>query len=328
MNKAPKEIKKMHDQKISRRSAMQWSLAAGLATLAGSKASWAIDYTEAVPEAKGLTGYLKDEQVQVRWNNMPLTAYRAHPSQKYPYFYPLNGLASGTSLTAESALPYPHHRGLWFSCDPVNGGNYWADNGLDSGQVRSESLALGKGGERSAEILNRCRWVRKGAPSPCSDARKFTISILSDSVWVIDAEIDLTANEDIEIKRAKHSFFAIRAASDISPVYGGVLQNSEGGVGAEGTYGKEARWCGYHGKRAGNPDLVEGISVMTHPDNPWKPIWFTREYGHLSPSPFNFLDAPWRLGKGNSIKLRYRVALHTGTPAEADLDGVYQQWLG
>ncbi len=37
--------------------------------------------------------------------------------------------------------------------------------------------------------------------------------------------------------------------------------NSEGGVGADGTYGKQARWCGYHGKRRGRGNLVEGIAV-------------------------------------------------------------------
>ena len=39
-------------------------------------------------------------------------------------------------------------------------------------------------------------------------------------------------------------------------------------------------------RRAGRPDIVEGIAVMTHPKNPFRSIWFTRDYGHLSPSPF------------------------------------------
>ncbi|MBN2310169.1 MAG: PmoA family protein [Candidatus Hydrogenedentes bacterium] len=312
---------------MSRRQAIQLSVSAGIAVAAGARRSWAVDYTEPVPEAEDLTAYLRDAQVQVRWNNMPLTVYRAHPSQKYPYFYPLNGLASGTSLTTESALPYPHHRGLWLGCDPVNGGNYWADDGLKSGHIESTALEVGNASGRSAEILNRCRWVREGAPSPFSDEREFTVAILNDRVWVIDAKIKLHANEDVEIAKAKHSLFAIRAASDISCPYGGTLMNSEGGEGAKGTYGKEATWCGFHGERAGRPGVVEGIAVMTHPDNPWKPIWFTRDYGHLSPSPFNFLDAPWRLGNGESIELKYRVALHVGTPKEADLDGVYRLWL-
>jgi hypothetical protein len=317
----------MANKTMNRRNAIQWSLTAGFVAVSGAPRLWAKDYTKPVPEAKGLTAYLKDAQVQVRWNNMPLTSYRATPSQKYPYFYPLNGLASGTSLTTESSLPYPHHRGLWLGCEPLNGGNYWADNGLESGQVKSERLVLGQTTERSIEFLDNCRWVRKGAPSPWSDERKFMIAVLNERVWVVDAKMTLTATEDIEIKKAKHAFFAIRAASDISCPYGGVLANSEGGKGAEGTYGKEARWCGYHGKRAGRPGVVEGIAVMTHPENPWRPIWFTRDYGHLSPSPFNFLDEPWQLGRGKSIELKYRVALHVGSPKEADLDGVYRHWL-
>jgi hypothetical protein len=150
---------------------------------------------------------------------------------------------------------------------------------------------------------------------------------LNKRAWVIDANIKLTASEDIEIKKAKHSFFAIRAASDISPAYGGVLTNSEGGVGAEETLGQEAKWCGYHGERDGRSDVVEGITVMTHPENPWRPTWLTRDYGHLSPSPFYFQNEPWRLSKGKSIDLKYRVALHVGTPKEADMDGIYEQWL-
>lgn len=317
----------MEKQTIYRRTAIKWSLATGLFAATGSQNVWSKDYKKPVPGSEGLTSYLKDGQVQLRWNNMPLTAYRAKASQKYPYFYPLNGLASGTSVTTESALPYPHHRGLWLGCEPLNGGDYWADNGPESGQVRSENLEIGNVTSNSTEFLNNCSWIRKDAPSPWSDERKFNIKVLNKHVWVIDAEIKLTANEDIEIKKAKHSFFAIRAASDISPAYGGVLMNSEGSVGAEETLGKEAKWCGYHGKRAGSGNIVEGIVMMTHPDNPWKSTWLTRDYGHLSPSPFYFLDEPWRLSKGKYVDLKYRVVIHVGTPKKADINGVYQQWV-
>lgn len=99
------------------------------------------------------------------------------------------------------------------------------------------------------------------------------------------------------------------------------------GAGAKGTYGQEARWCGYHGKRRLNPNVVEGLTMMTHPDNPWRPVWFTRDYGHLSPSPFNFLKEPWNLKSGSEIRLRYRFALHAGTPQEADVDSLYAAWV-
>jgi hypothetical protein len=289
----------------------------------------AIDYTEPVPGSEKLTVYQNNSHVLVRWNNMPLTAYRAHITQKHPYFYPVNGPVSGVSLTSESALPYPHHRGLWLGCQPLNGGDYWNAAGtLAGGQIRSAELKLGETTANSAVILNRCNWVCKDAPSPLRGERKFAICVLNERMWFVDCWFKLTAQQDIIITKAKHSFFAMRAASDISPTYGGVLMNSEGGIGAAGTYGKEAKWCGYHGRRAVRPDVVEGIAIMTHPDNPWRPIWFTRDYGHMSPSPFNFLDKPWQLEKGKSILLKYRVVLHAGSPAEAQLNRLYEQWAG
>ena len=97
---------------MDRRRAIKLSLAAGIVAATTPQKLSAKDYKKPVPEAKGLTAYLRDAQVQLRWNNKPLTVYRATPSQKYPYFYPLNGLVSGTSVTTESTLPYPHHRGL------------------------------------------------------------------------------------------------------------------------------------------------------------------------------------------------------------------------
>jgi hypothetical protein len=178
----------------------------------------------------------------------------------------------------------------------------------------------------SGAFTNACEWVRKDAPSPLEDKRTFTFHAADNRLWWMDADLTLTAREDITIKQAKHSFFALRVIPQISPLYGGVLLNSEGGTGAEGTYGKPAHWCGYHGKTV--RDIVEGLAIMDHPENPWAPCpWFTRDYGHLSPSPFAFLKQPWTLAKGKSIRLRYRVVLHAGTPKEANLDALYKKWI-
>ena len=290
----------------------------------------AIDFTTPVPEANDLTAYNNHGQILLRYNNQIAAAYRANPAQKYPYFCPLVGPLSGSSLTTESALPYPHHRGLWLGCDPLAGGNYWSDGPLSEGQIRSTGIEIveGKQTPNSVVFSDRCEWIRANAPSPCSDVRQISFAVRDERIRTLDFRVQLTAAIDLEIRRAKHSFFAMRCAPDISPMYGGVLMNSEGGVGAEGTYGKPASWCGYHGRRATQEKVVEGIAIMDHPENPWAPCpWFTREYGHLSPSPFNFLKKPWTLAAGESIDLRYRVVLHVGDPKEADLDGLYDQWV-
>ncbi|MFC1596964.1 PmoA family protein [Planctomycetota bacterium] len=321
------------NRQISRRQLLTSAVAAPVAIAfshGGMDTAFAVDHAEPVPDSKGLTVYQNGANILIRLDNLPVLGYRAHPTLKYPYFCPLNGPVSGASLSSESALPYPHHRGLWLGCDPVNGGNYWADNDLATGQIRSVELALDPDAttESSVTFTEKCHWVREGGGTPFRDERRYVVSVAGEPIRLIDCDFTLIAHEPIEIKRAKHSFFAMRAAPDISPSYGGVLMNSEGGVGAEGTYGKQATWCGFHGKRAFRPEVVEGIAIMDHPGNfGGNCPWFTRDYGHLSPSPFNFLDKPWRMEEGEILELKYRVVLHAGTPQQAGLDTIYDQWI-
>jgi hypothetical protein len=297
----------------------------GLGAAGGAGSLHAVDYDKPVPGSENLTMEHSSGLVMFRWNNRVLGAYRAHTCQKFPYFYPLIGAVSGRSLVTESGLPYPHHRGLWLGCHPLNGGDYWGDTSPERGHIRATELRVEKAASHSGTFVNRNEWVRKDAPSPIEDARTFTIHVEGERLWWMDADLVLTAREDIAIKSAKHSLFALRVIAELTPLYGGVLMNSEGGTGAKGTYGKPARWCGYHGKTA--QGTVEGLAIMDHPENPWTPCpWFTRDYGHLSPSPFAFLKEPWTLPKGKSIRMRYRVVLHAGTPREAGLDRIYTAW--
>ncbi len=316
---------------MSRRRLLQSSLAAAVAGYAaaqwGPSEGSAADFTTPPRDAEGLTHRLDGQVLLVRFNNQPLTGYRAHGTQKYPYFFPLTGLESGLSVTTESGLPYPHQRSLWLGCEPLNGGDYWSDGTLATGQVKSAGITVEQSGDSSLVIHDSCEWIRPEAPTPLRDLRRFTLEVVNETLWTLDADLHLTALEDIEIKNAKHSFYAIRAATDISPMYGGVLSNSEGGSGAAGTYGKQARWCGYHGPRKRREEVTEGITVMAHPENALAPLWFTREYGHLSPSPFNFLESPWRLAAGEQLRLRYRVAVHSGSPEKAGMDACYRSWV-
>ena len=82
-----------------------------------------------------------DDRIIIRINDQTFTVYRFGPGQKYPYFYPVNGPASGVSVTTESSLPWPHHRSLFFGCDKVNGGNYWQE-GNELGQIVSKGAVI------------------------------------------------------------------------------------------------------------------------------------------------------------------------------------------
>jgi hypothetical protein len=314
---------------IDRRKFLRLSLgAAALPAMLRIGVSQSLAQQHPPPEAEGLTAYQVGPHIWLRWNNAPFTSYRAHPKQKYPYFYPVTGPVTGLSLTSETALPWPHHRSLFFSCDRVNGGNYWQE-GLDRGQVISVGARIADSTKSSATLLDECEWAVPGQPVQMRDRRKFTITMVNPRLRLIDADIEWIAVEDVTVQRTNHALYSIRGALDITPWGGGTLVSSEGGVGEPQTFSKPARWCAFYGKRTqARDEPVEGIALMDHPSNPWAPCpWFTRDYGMISPMPFNWIEEPWRLPAGQSVRLRYRVALFGGDPKAAGMDELYGQWI-
>ena len=277
-------------------------------------------------------------QLWIRKNNEVLTSYRAHQTQKYPFFYPVAGPVSGLSLTSESAMPWPHHRSLFFGLDKVNGGNYWQDT-LARGQIVSQGPAFAKDengkfkiDNESIEIVDRCLWGRDGE-NIIEDNRRFLVKILDAKRYIFDAWITMKALTDITVETTNHGLFGVRTAHDLSPLGGGVLVNAEGVEGQEQTLGKPSRWMAFYGKRAGlKEEIVEGIAVFCPSKAPHPMFencpWFTRDYGNCSPTPMNWLkkDEPFRLPKDEELKLRYRVVAFAGTPKDANLDGLWNEF--
>lgn len=311
---------------MPRREFLKWSMAAATVSL-GTPMVARTTYAQAAKAAGKLGVDQGDGVISVRLGETLVTSYKYQADQKLPYLYPLTGPASGKSLTTESAEPYPHHHSLFFGCDHLNDGNYW-QGPLDVGQIVSTNARVGEVADRSVEILDHCEWRKPNQPVVMTDDRRFKIVVADVGQRIIDADITWTAVQDVTVTKTNHSLFAVRAAADITPKGGGNLENSEGLKGEKATFGKEANWCTFWGKRQGVPgDIVEGIALMNDPDNPWKVCpWFTRDYGFMSPSPFNFIDRPWQLAAGQSVELSYRVLLYAGNPREGDVQEVFKAW--
>ncbi len=250
-----------------------------------------------------LTVYAFESNIWVRINEEPFTCYRAGQGQKYPYFFPVLGPATGASMTEESGEQFPHHRSLFLGCDRVNGANFWQE-GLDRGQIVSRRPQVESTADKVV-IADRCDWKVPGASPVIEDDRRYLIRIPRTGWRELDAEVRLTALTDVHIAQTNHSLFSIRAARTITPASGGVLVNSAGQSGGKGTFGQKAAWCCFSGTRLGR---AETIVLMDHPRNPWSPCpWFTRDYGFMSPTPFFWMEDGWRLPKDKSVVLRYRV---------------------
>lgn len=253
------------------------------------------------------------------------TAYEFGGDLKYPQFYPVNGPRSGQSVTTRRTEPYPHHSSLFFSCDYVNGGNYWQQE-LERGQILSKEIRILRDSGKKVVFEQESRWERPDAESPFADSRRISISAPSADLRVIDFDITLTALIDVTITKNNHSLFAARMAPDLAVTGGGTMINAHGDSGAEGTFGKTSPWMDARGPRDGE---TEGLAILCHPENRWAPSpWFTRDYGFLSPTPMNWLEEPFKMAQGEKLRLRYRVLIHGDDPSPAEIERCYQEWTG
>ncbi|HRZ17914.1 MAG TPA: hypothetical protein P5141_10160, partial [Candidatus Hydrogenedentes bacterium] len=79
--------------------------AAFLALFAVPGVGWAADKSGKGPE---VTAEVSDDGVRVSVGGSLFTVYKTGASQKYPYFFPVNGPVSGEPVTTETSEPYPH----------------------------------------------------------------------------------------------------------------------------------------------------------------------------------------------------------------------------
>lgn len=278
----------------------------------------------AQPVPQEVSARLDKDQVQVFVAGKLFTCYKFAASGKYPYFWPVNGPASGKSVTTETSEPYPHHHSLFFGCDRVNGGNYWQE-GNERGQIVSIGPKIIQNSGRQVVFTDKCLWQQSGEKPIILDLRRVAVSAPSESLRFIDFEITLDPLTDIHILKTNHSLFAARVAPELNVSSGGTLINAEGKTGEKSTWGVASPWCDCSGTRNGT---TEGIAILQHPANRWFPCkWFTRDYGFFSPTPMFWLEeGHLELPKGETLTLRYRVVIHAGDAKAADINALFKQY--
>lgn len=276
------------------------------------------------PAALQLSAELDGTDLVVRVDGAEFTRYRFAPTQKYPYFWPVNGVVTGKTVTTETSEPYPHHHSLFFGCDRVNGGNYWQE-GLERGRIASEGPRIVLSAGDRVQFEDACLWRIPGEEPVIRDTRVVTVSAPSAALRIIDFAITLEPLVPVTILKTNHALFSARVVPELSVTEGGVLVNSEGDRGEQETFGKPAPWAAYYGARDG---VVEGVAIFEHPSNRWFPSpWFTRDYGFFSPTPMFWLEGDQLdLAQGEKVPLRYRVVVFAGDHGEANLGALYDAY--
>ena len=284
--------------------------------------------------AQSVDATLEDERIVVTVDGKEFTAYLFGEEHKYPFFYPVNGPATGQSVTAWDQEPYPHHSSLYISLDWVRSegverGNYWQPRHvLETGQVFSRNPRIVEATGDKVVLRDECDWIVTEADAhQLRDTRTVTITAPSPTIRILDFEFVFEALEELSIGPTGHSFFSARMRPELAvgdpqrgpeqaPLGTGTIVDADGGVDEEGTREKRAVWCAYYGTHY---DETEGVAIVQHASNPMFPAqWFNRDYGFMSPTPFAFGD-PVPVPKGARHTFRYRTIVFAGDHEEADI---------
>jgi hypothetical protein len=270
----------------------------------------------------------RDDSFEIAVGGQPFTTYHFGPALVRPFFFPLVG-PSGVAMTrgfpmvdgiSGESRDHPHHRSLYVAYGDVNGVDVWAEPPHpNTGRIAHVGWQSAGSGPAAVELEERLRWL-DGAGTPLLEERRRAVVYATRNVRLLDLEIELRpARVAVLFGDTKEGGpLALRVASPIEGVRGGLIQNAYGGRRERETWGKRSPWVDYSGTINGG---VVGIAIMDHPTGFRHPTWWhVRDYGLFAANPFGtsaFTGDPSQRGDyvlppGQSLTFRYRVCLHEG----------------
>ncbi len=262
-------------------------------------------------------------KVSFRRGTRLLWEYRFSAGLPKPYVHPLCA-PDGRAVSLDSPPDHVHHRGLMLAWSDVNGFDFWgeANPGAHGRIVQRRRLALRRKEPPAVTVLNH--WVAEGRLLLSERRTLRAVAPAPEAVWV-EWESELrAADQAVTISAAGHVYngLGIRFVREMD---GGRVLNARGTTRIEQADGEPAEWCAYWGGAAG---ALYGVAIFDHPANPRYPTPFfvMREpFGYLSAAPT--YREPFRLARGEALRLRWAVAAFAGPAEAARLEGWRRSWM-
>jgi hypothetical protein len=149
---------------------------------------------------------------------------------------------------------------------------------------------------------------------------------------MIDFEVTVKATAGaVAFGDTKEGAFGLRVASsmDVKRGQGGKITNAEG-ITDLAAWGKSSPWVDYAGPVERQ---TVGIAILNHPTSFRFPTtWHVRDYGLFAANPFGWHDfgrgesGTHTIPAGGTMVLRYRVILHRGDTASADVPRAFEAY--
>jgi hypothetical protein len=293
-----------------------------------------------------------ENKVNVFIGGKLFTSFLYPDSLEKPVLFPIRA-ANGTIVTRGFPLDpkpgeptdHPHHIGLWFNFENVNGLDFWNNsyaipqNKKSSyGWIRTDRILETKSGS-IGKLTYHANWTNQQKHILLEETTRFEFSG-DNNQRIIDRFTTLTADTDVVFKDAKDGMLGLRLAHElqipttedqqftdnkgnITIVKGGTDHIANGNyLTSAGKTGNDAWstrgvWCKVYGKMGA--DSVS-IAIIDHPKNPNYPtFWHARGYGLFAANPLGekiFTNGKsaknLSLKKGESVTFKYRIVINSG----------------
>lgn len=299
---------------------------------------------------------VKDDAVQKRVHitvgGRPFTDFVYTDTIEKPFLYPIYA-AGGQVITrgfpwnpqANDPTDHPHHIGLWFNYEKVNGLDFWnnsfaitAEKKKQYGWIRTQKIVETESGQ-NGKLVYLADWTDEQKNILMKEKTTFIFSA-GNNTRVIDRITELTAMQNVNFPDAKDGMLGLRVAHELElPVAqtkefkddkGNVTKvtankdasatgnylTSEGKQG-DAAWGTRGNWCMLYGKKG--KDTIS-IVMIDNPKNPGYPTyWHARNYGLFAANPLGqkiFSEGKenlnFRIPKGQTVSFRYRVVIASG----------------
>lgn len=266
----------------------------------------------------------------------------------YPIYSPGQQLITrGFPFSPRPGEPtdHPHHIGIWFNYENVNGLDFWNNSYAIPaakknlyGSIKTDKILSVKSGKK-AELVMMSNWVDHNYTLLLKEQTTYVFSG-NEKERVIDRIATLTAAQDVVFNDAKDGFLGLRVTKELqiptmetkkfvddkgivtlvkamkdSTINGNYI-TSEGKEG-DSAWATRGTWCLLYGKK--NNELIS-IAMIDHPKNIGYPTyWHARGYGLFAANPLGQKifsngkeNLQFTLKKGQSATFRYRIIIAGG----------------
>ena len=303
-------------------------------------------------QKKEMVKLVKDKsqnKVDIFVGDKLFTSFLYPDTLEKPVLYPLHA-ANGTIVTRGfpfKPLPgeptdHPHHMGLWFNYENVNGLDFWnnsyaipKEKKSGYGWIKTDRIIETSGGTKGT-LTYHANWTNQQNEVLLEETTRFEFSG-DGHQRIIDRTTVLRASREVLFKDAKDGLLGLRVAHElqipstedqkftddkgiVTVVKGGTDKTANGTyLTSEGKMGNDAwstrgRWCKLYGKMGA--DSVS-IAMIDHPSNPNYPtFWHARGYGLFALNPLGenvFTNGKatknLQLKKGESVNFSYRIVI-------------------